>query len=74
MALKYALYWIVIAFRELGNMVHVNVSSTFHTIATCDGISYFCSFPIYLYDTYYTVGSVIVRLNILDYNFLLIRN
>ena len=59
MALKYALHWIVIVFRELGNVVHVNVSSTFCTIATYDGTPYFCSFYIYLYDTYYAAGSII---------------
>ena len=58
MALKYALHWIAIAFRELGNVVHVNVPSTFCTIAMYDGTPYFCSFRIYLYDTYYTAGSV----------------
>ena len=60
MALKYALHWIVIAFRELGNVVHANVSSTFRMIATYDGTPYFfCSFHIYLYDTYYMTGSII---------------
>ena len=58
MALKYALHWIVIAFRESGNVVHVNVSSDFRMIATYDGTPYFCSFCIYLYDTYYVAGSI----------------
>ena len=58
MVLKYTLHWIVIAFRELGNVVHVNVSSTFRTIAMYDGTPYFCSFCIYLYDTYYVASSV----------------
>ena len=57
--LKYALRWIAIAFRELGNVVHANVSPTFHTIAMYNGTPYFCNFCIYLYDTYYTVGSVL---------------
>ena len=48
-------------FRELGNIVYVNVSSTFRTIATYDGTPYFCSFCIYLYDTYYAAGSVMDR-------------
>ena len=59
MALKYTIHWIVIAFRESGNVVRVNMSSTFRTIATYDGTPYFCSFHIYLYDTYYMAGSVI---------------
>ena len=59
MALKYALHWIVIAFRESGNIVHVNVSSTFRIIAIYDVTPNFCSFCIYLYDTYYVAGSVI---------------
>ena len=58
MALKYALHWIVIAFRELGNVVRVNVSSTFCMIAIYDGTPYFCNFCIYLYDTYYVASSV----------------
>ena len=58
MALKYALHWIVIVFRELGNVVHVNVSSIFRTIAMYDGTPYFCSCHIYFYDTYYAAGSV----------------
>ena len=59
MALKYALHWIVITFTESGNIVCVNVSSTFHTLATYDGTPYFRSFCIYLHDTYYTAGSII---------------
>ena len=59
MALKYALHWIVITFTKSGKIVCVNVSSTFRTLATYDGTSYFCSFRIYLYDTYYMAGSVI---------------
>ena len=58
MALKYTLHWIVIAFIESGNVVHANVFSIFHTIATYDGTLYFCNFRIYLYDTYYVAGSV----------------
>ena len=58
MVLKYALHWIVIAFRELGSVVHVDVSSTFFTIATYDGTPYFCNFHICLYDTYYVAGSI----------------
>ena len=58
MVLKYALYWIVMVFRELGNVAHANVSSTFHMIARYDGTPYFCSFHIYLYDTYYAAGLV----------------
>ena len=58
MGLKYALNWIVIMFRELGNVVCVNMSSTFCTIAMYDGTPYFCSFCIYLYDTNYMAGSV----------------
>ena len=46
-------------FTELGNIVCVNVSSTFHTLAMYDGTPYFCSFRIYLYNTYYMAGSVI---------------
>ena len=45
-------------FRELGNVVHANISSTFHTIAMYDGTPYFYSFHIYLYDTYYAASSV----------------
>ena len=58
MALKYALHWIVIVFRDLGNVVHIGVSSTFCTIATYEDTPFFCSFCIYLYDTYYVAGSV----------------
>ena len=58
MALKYTLHWIVIAFRESGNVMHVNVSSTFRTIATYDGTPYFYSFHIYLYNTYYVASSI----------------
>ena len=58
MALKYALHWIVIAFRELGSVVRANVSSTFCMIAMYDGSPYFCNFRIYLYDTYYASGSI----------------
>ena len=58
MVLKYALHWIVIAFRELGNIVRVNMSSNFCTIAIYDDTPYFCSFRIYLYDTYSVAGSI----------------
>ena len=58
MALKYALRWIVIAFIELGNMVHANVTSIFHMIATYDGTPYFSNFHIYLYNTDYAAGSI----------------
>ena len=58
MVLKYALHWIIIMFRDLGNVVHFGVSSTFHTIATYEDILFFYSFYIYLYDTYYAAGSV----------------
>ena len=45
-------------FRESGNIVHDNVSSSFRMIATYDSTPYFCSFRIYLYDTYYAAGSI----------------
>ena len=55
---KYTLRWIVIAFRDLGKVVCVGVSSTFCTIATYEDNPFFCSFCFYLYDTYYVAGSV----------------
>ena len=58
MALKYALRWIVIVFRDLGNVVRVSVSSIFCTIANYEDSPFFCSFHIYLYDTYYAASSV----------------
>ena len=41
MALKYALYWIVIVFRDSGNIVHISVSSTFCTTATYEDTPFF---------------------------------
>ena len=58
-AVKYALHWIVIAFKDSGFIVHVGVSSTWHIIATFEGTPYFCSFLIYLYNTCYEAGLVI---------------
>ena len=46
------------AFRELDNIVCINVSSTFRTIVMYDGTPYFYSFRIYLYDTYYVASSI----------------
>ena len=45
-------------FRDLGNVRHVGMSSTFHMIATYEDTPFFGSFCIYLYDTYYTASSV----------------
>ena len=58
MALKYTLCWIIIMFRDLGNIVHVSVSSFFCMIAIYEDTPFFCSFHIYLYNTYYMASSV----------------
>ena len=55
---KYTLYWIVIAFRDLGNVVCVSMSSAFCMIAMYEDTPFFCSFCIYLYNTYYVAGSI----------------
>ena len=57
-AVKYALRWIVIAFKDSGSIVCNDVSSTSHMIATYEGTPYLCSFLIYLYNTYYAAGLV----------------
>ena len=56
--LKYALHWMVITFKNSGNIVHKGLSSIFHMIAIYEGTPYFCSFYINLYDTCYMASSV----------------
>ena len=41
MALKYTLFWRVIAFRDLSNIVRVSMSSTFCMIATYEDTPFF---------------------------------
>ena len=41
--LKYTLHWIVITFRDSGNVVRVGISSNFCTIATYEDTPFFCS-------------------------------
>ena len=55
---KYALYWMVIAFKNSGDVVRNGVYSIYHTIATYEGTSYHCSFFIYLYGTCYVASLV----------------
>ena len=57
-ALKYALHWTVIAFKDSGNVVSNGMSSTCHMIAIYEGTPYLCSFLIYLYDACYMASSV----------------
>ena len=57
-ASKYALHWMVIMFKDSGNIVYNGVSSTYRTIATYEGTPYLCSFLIYLYNTCYVAGLV----------------
>ena len=57
-AVKYASHWMVIAFRDSGDIVYNGVSSTYHKITIYEGTPYVCSFLIYLYNTYYTDSSV----------------
>ena len=51
MALKNELLWMVIAFKDSGNIVHNGMSSDYRTIATYEGTPYIYSFLIYLYYT-----------------------
>ena len=57
-AVKSALHWIVIAFKDSGSILCNNVSFISHMMATYEGAPYPCSFFIYLYNLYYVVGSV----------------
>ena len=59
MMVEYALDWMVIAFKDSGDVVCNGVSSTYHMIATYEAIPFLCSFFIYLYNTYYAAGLVI---------------
>ena len=63
--LKYALYWMVIAFKDPGDAICNGVSSTYHTIATYEGTPYLCSFLVYLYNTCYAAGSVMYKGHVL---------
>ena len=40
MMVKYILYWMVIVFKDLGDVIHNSVSSTYHMIAIYKGIPY----------------------------------
>ena len=58
MMVKYTLHWMVIAFKDSGDVVYNGVSSTCCIIATYEGTLYLCSFLIYLYNTCYMANSV----------------
>ena len=58
MTVKYALHWMVITFKDSGDVIHNGASSTYHMIATYKGTPFLCSFLIYLYNTCYMAGSV----------------
>ena len=55
---KDTLYYIVIAFRDSGDVVHNNMSYTYCTIAIYDGTPFLCSFLVCLYNTYYMAAPV----------------
>ena len=55
---KYTLHWMVIVFRDSGDIICNNISSTYHTIAIYEGTPYLYSFLIYLYNTCYMAGLV----------------
>ena len=56
---KCALHWMVIMFKDYGDVVHNDVISTYHKIAIYEGTPYLCCFLIYLYETCYAVSLVI---------------
>ena len=58
MTVKYALHWMVIVFKDSGDITCNSMSSTCCMIAIYEGTPYLCSFLIYLYDTCYAAGSV----------------
>ena len=55
---KYVLHWIVIMFKDFGNIICNIMSYTHCIMAKYKGTPYFCSFLIYLYDTCYPASSV----------------
>ena len=59
MVVKYALHYIVIVFKDYGDIIYNDVSYAYRTIAIYDGTLFLCSFFICLYNTYYMAGSVL---------------
>ena len=59
MVVKYTLCYIVIAFRDSGDVVRNIISYTYHIIAIYNSIPLLYSFLICLYDTYYAASLMI---------------
>ena len=57
--LKYALHWMVIMFKDTGEIICNGISSIYHMISIYEGTPYLCSFLIYLYYTYNAASLVI---------------
>ena len=55
---KYTLHWMVIAFKDSGDVIHNGVSSTYLMIAIYKGTPFLYSFLVYLHNTCYMAGWV----------------
>ena len=64
MVVKYILHYIIIMFRDSGNIVCNDVSSTYNMIAIYNCSPFIFSFLICLYDIYYMSSSVMDIKNI----------
>ena len=58
MAVKDALHWIAIIFRDFSNIIYKNMSFTCYIVAMQNDTPFLFSLLIYLYDTYYAAGLV----------------
>ena len=58
MMVKYVFFWIVITFKDSGDIICNNMSYTYHMIAKYEGNAYLASILIYLYNTCYVSGLV----------------